>query len=418
MRAAIYGSVVGLPLLAAAALYIHFAFGPYAQPRLMLAWDIAVWADMIVWVAMMAIGAILRPTQADIDRFWTPAGGVLASVWTLLVIALVWLVMPTLPPNLKLVLCVLDITYVVLVLIAGAETRHPHNLAIFGIIGSLAACFIVTRQPHGGELALFLVWFGGTLLVLRRFVHGALNEAKAGRAASERALKLTAAERDARTNFIRAASHDLQQPIQAASLYFDQVLSAAGPDERAAAARGGRDAFASTQSLLEAMLDHLRLEAGAMPVRLERLAVADLLDGVVRAHAPAAVAAGMRLKAAPSRLILRADAKLSARALGNLAGNAVKHARGERILLAARRGREGMIDLWVLDDGEGVDPELEDLFAEFSQGRDAGLGGFGLGLSTVKRMAELMGGQARHEPAWRSGAAFVLSLPEAPCGSG
>lgn len=416
-RRGVFVSVAGLPLLAGAALYVHFAFGPLMDRRALLVWDLVVWSDMALWVGMLLAGQAMRPSQSAIDRFWTPFGAWLANVWTLLVIALVWLVMPAAPPDLALVLCVLVLTYVVLVLIAGSDTGQPHRLAIFGVVGSLTAFFLFSGRPHGPELALFLAWFLVTLLVLQRFVHGALEQAREGRAASERALRLTAAERDARTHFIRAASHDLQQPIQAASLYFDQALAAADAAERARAESGARNAFASTQALLGAMLDHLRLEAGAMPVRLERVAAADLLERTVRAHAPAAEAAGMRLKAAPGRFVLWADAELAARALGNLVGNAVKHARGERILLAARRGRDGRIDLWVLDDGEGVDPELEDLFADFSQGRSMAQGGFGLGLSTVKRMADLMGGRVRHEPAWRSGAAFVLSLPEAPCGS-
>lgn len=417
VRAAVFGAAVGLPLLAGAALYIQFTFDGLVARCLLLAWETVVWVDLAAWVVFLLIGAARRPSQEAIDRVWTPFGRRLADVWSLAVIASVWLFMPPSPPQLRLVLCVLDLTYVILVMIAGAEPRHSGNLPIIGVVGSLAAFFLLDGQPHAAELAFFLVWFGATLLILRRFVHGALNQAKDGRAATERALRLTAAERDARTSFIRAATHDLQQPIQAASLYFDQAFSAAEPAERAAAANGARSAFASTQALLETMLDHLRLEAGAMPVRPEAVPVADVLQRVVRAHAPAAQAAGMRLKAAPSRLVLWADPELTARALGNLVGNAVKHARGERILLAARRGRDGLIDLWVLDDGEGVDPDVENLFADFSQGRSAAQGGFGLGLATVKRIAELMGGRAGCEPAWRSGAAFVLSLREASCAS-
>ncbi len=41
------------------------------------------------------------------------------------------------------------------------------------------------------------------------------------------------------------------------------------------------------------------------------------------------------------------------------------------------------------------------------------LGGMGLGLSSARRLAELMGGQADLDPAWRRGAAFYLELPAA-----
>jgi signal transduction histidine kinase len=38
-------------------------------------------------------------------------------------------------------------------------------------------------------------------------------------------------------------------------------------------------------------------------------------------------------------------------------------------------------------------------------------GGFGLGLATVRRIAELMGGSAGLDPGWKGGAAFYLQLP-------
>lgn len=417
MRTLLFGSLVGVPLLAGAALYCQLTFAARVDPRLMMAWEIVAWGDLAVWVAAMLYALIRRPGPAELEQRWTPLGRRLADVWTGVVIAAVWLFLPAADGDLRVVVTVLAMTYVIILLLAGAETGSPAVPAIFGVLGSLATFFAMSGQQHGVALAVFLVWYAAAALVLRRFVHGALVQAKAGRAASEQALRLTAAERDARTSFIRAASHDLQQPIQAAGLYVDQAFSAPDPVEREAAAAGARRAVASTQALLGTMLDYLRLEAGAMPSRPQDAAVAPLLARVADIHRPAAQAAGMRLTALPSRHAARYDPDLAARALGNLVDNAIRHARGERILLAARRAANGMIDLWVLDDGEGVEPGDHDLFEDFAQGPGAGRGGFGLGLASVRRIADLMGGQAGHDRRWRAGAAFFLRVPEAACGS-
>jgi signal transduction histidine kinase len=54
------------------------------------------------------------------------------------------------------------------------------------------------------------------------------------------------------------------------------------------------------------------------------------------------------------------------------------------------------------------------LFDDYVQGSNHGdeiRGGFGLGLASVRRMAELMDGRAGHAPRWRSGSAFWIDVP-------
>ncbi len=418
MRTLIFGSLVGMPLLAGVTLYVQVTFSPLVAPRLIIPWLATAWGDLAVWSAAIIALVLLRPGRGQVERYWTPFGRRLVDVWSLLVVTGVWVFMPPSGPELRLLMTVLCMSYIIVTMLGGAETAHSPDLAIVAVLASLAAFFLSIHQPYGLALAVFLAWYGITALILRRFIQRALSQAREGRAASEAALRLTAAERDARTSFIRAASHDLQQPIQAASLYVEQALTADDPQDRQIATLGARNAFASTQALLETMLDHLRLEAGAMPVRLADTPVGSLFARVVEAHAPAAQAAGMRLKALPTGLKVVADPELAVRALGNLVGNAVKHARGERILLAARRRGDGQVDLWVLDDGEGVYGGIEGLFEDFSQGADVEeRGGFGLGLSSVRRFSGLMGGRAGHEPGWRNGAAFFVRLKEAECAS-
>ena len=71
--------------------------------------------------------------------------------------------------------------------------------------------------------------------------------------------------------------------------------------------------------------------------------------------------------------------------------------------------------IWVIDDGIGVAPiDAPLIFDEYYQAEAGSArrpGGFGLGLSSVRRLAALMGGTAGHDPRWLRGAAFYLDFP-------
>jgi signal transduction histidine kinase len=73
---------------------------------------------------------------------------------------------------------------------------------------------------------------------------------------------------------------------------------------------------------------------------------------------------------------------------------------------------EGGIELTIEDEGPGIPEDLRDvLFVPFRQGPNAGGRGVGIGLSLVKKFAELHGGTAVIEDRTGGGARFVITLP-------
>ena len=76
-----------------------------------------------------------------------------------------------------------------------------------------------------------------------------------------------------------------------------------------------------------------------------------------------------------------------------------------------------MVAVWVIDNGTGMlakdSPHIFDDYFQSSSTRDQVRGGFGLGLSSVKRIAKLLGGDAGLDAGWRGGAAFFVTVPEA-----
>ncbi len=117
-------------------------------------------------------------------------------------------------------------------------------------------------------------------------------------------------------------------------------------------------------------------------------------------------------------------------AMTNIVKNAVDAARpgGGRVAVrisdgarpgegaGARRGADGYVRITVEDDGPGMsDEELEKVFQPFYTTKAQGVG---LGMSIVKRLVELHGGEVRVASAAGAGTVVTVSLPRFPFGGG
>ncbi len=310
-------------------------------------------------------------------------------------------------------------------------------VAAFYVLGTIAVEFVATVRPppargrgslaplflsasiiaylaiEGGPLALALIVyhasFAWVMLVLRRILQRQSDRLY-------NALHQVEAERDARTRFLAAASHDLGQPLQAAQMFFDAAERHKAGPKHERAARSLHWAFETMGQQLEQILDHLKLEAGAATARSERFAIGPLMAELAEVNEAAALRSGTRIGVLPSSLAVVADPAMVRRALGNLIANALRHAKAKRVLIGARKAG-GHVRLWVIDDGTGI-PEADRarLFEDYQQGSNHGdeiRGGFGLGLASVRRLAEAMHGATGHDPRWTGGSAFWLDLPAA-----
>jgi signal transduction histidine kinase len=419
VRAASRLGMVGMAIMALVLAWTHHAFAAIVRPPILLDLWVGGMACVVVYFyAAMAVFLYRRPGDAETVGEWTKYGGYAQTGLNIGITISPWVLMPHADPGLQSLTTLLYVWYVSIGIMTNNAAVPMPAWEVAMLTLSVAGFALWNAGPYAPALAFFLIMIGLTMLSLRTMVRQSVLKALAAQEASDRseattrvALAAAAAERDAKTRFIAAASHDLQQPLHAASLFFDAALAMPEGAERRQAIAGAHSAFGSTQALLESMLDHLRLEAGAVRPRLEPLPVGPLLAAVAFEHGAAARAAGMAIRVVPGRLVANADSNLLKRALGNLVANAIRHARGEHVLIAAR-ARGGAAELWVVDDGRGIpDGEGERLFDDFAQGGAGGAGGFGLGLASVRRRMALMGGSAAHEPLWRGGAAFVLRLP-------
>lgn len=396
--------LVGLVVITTVTLFIRAEFAPIVDPALLNPWVAYMGACIVFQVGTIAASLVPGWRVKRSRRFWVAMGQIASLAFSAGIVASVWILMPPAGDILRLLMIILCMWFIAMVIILNRD-----RLSIVGalaVVASMASFTLVYDVEYALPLAGFLIMEGVALVMIRRLIWRAAETLEA-------ALAIVRKERDAKTRFIASASHDLQQPLQAASLYFDQILDSTDAALRERAVTGARSAFASTQSLLETMLDHLRLEAGAAPVRIDSVALDETLSAIALEHGSVALAAGMRIRVVRDGLIVAADRRMLKRILGNLVSNAIKHAQGEHILIGTRR-RGGRAEIWVIDDGNGIAAaDVDRIFEDYTRGTDHGVverGGFGLGLASARRMAQLMSGTLDLDRRWTGGCAFVLRL--------
>ncbi len=146
--------------------------------------------------------------------------------------------------------------------------------------------------------------------------------------------------------------------------------------------------------------------------------VMSVVDEVVARFRPLADREGVELVygLAPSAIVGCSHCVLTT-ILSNLVSNAIKHlGAADRRIVEIRAGAcaPGCARIEVADTGLGVDPAVRDrVFEPFVRGSKSATAGFGLGLTTVKRLAAGHGGRVGFAPEPGGGTCFWVELPTA-----
>lgn len=213
------------------------------------------------------------------------------------------------------------------------------------------------------------------------------------RAESERRAVAAASER--RAKFFAGANHDLHQPLQAMGIYLQILQMQSTPETKDVIAQLGATAQ-NISTLVEQLLEVSRIETGHLDVKMENVSVAELFAELAAEFAPVAASKGFFFLTRPLPLTVHTDPLFVKRILTNLITNAIRYSRkpGSKIVLAARRMRNGRITIGVYDQGPGISEEdRHRIFEAFYRG-EAGKHsetGYGLGLSIVSGLAKRLG---------------------------
>ena len=240
------------------------------------------------------------------------------------------------------------------------------------------------------------------------------REIKEARATADRANQ-------AKSRFLATASHDLRQPLQALALLNGTLRRLLRSDDATEALAQQDQAITAMSRLLNALLDISKLESGAIKPDITDFKVATLLEELRIEFASLAANKGLQLVVEVSAEIARSDPALVAQALKNLVSNAIKYTpRGWVRLRSRSRGR--VVRIEVCDSGSGISAEqLPYIFDEFYQvgvTTNTSRDGYGLGLSIVNRVVQLLGLHIEVQSELGAGSTFALELPASESAAG
>ncbi len=247
----------------------------------------------------------------------------------------------------------------------------------------------------------------------------------------ERTAELEASRAEAeaanlgKTRFIAAASHDLLQPLHAARLFTAAMIDRDPGNDLS----GKIDAsLGAVESLLDALLDISKLDAGAFKPEKRPFALQPLFESLATAFAPVAARHGVELVVVPTQAFVSTDPAFLRRILQNLLSNALRYGRVEgrppRVLLGCRRalqaggGEELRIE--VKDNGPGIAADKQviifDEFVRLQPEDEAPREerGLGLGLAIVDRIARMLDLPVGLASAPGRGSTFSVIVPRVP----
>lgn len=244
-------------------------------------------------------------------------------------------------------------------------------------------------------------------------------EARAARATLVRAVEEARAAERAKARLLAAMGHEIRTPLNVI-LGFAQLLKRSGLDgTRLAHVAAIESAGRTLMDLLGDLLDLSQAEAGRVKIDLQPFDLDAFLSQIADWwQAPAAAKwLGFRLVRDP-RLpaVVISDPERIRQVLNNFLGNAVKFTEAGSVTLsvaeAARDDSVLRLRFAVADTGPGLTPEeAAQIFRPFVRvgaGRDPG--GWGLGLSICREVAQAMGGSVGVDAAPGKGATFHFEL--------
>jgi PAS domain S-box-containing protein len=220
----------------------------------------------------------------------------------------------------------------------------------------------------------------------------------------------------ARADLVALVSHDLGSPLAAIRMTAHLIVNPHGNEAPEVNQKRGDlilRAAEEMKALISDLLQFHQLEGGRVVLHLDRHGVRDLIEDCLDLMRPLAVEASIQLVGRITQdLPLRCDRHRIIQALSNLVGNAIKFtAPGGTVTVSAETAFRA-IQISVQDTGDGIPPEEQaTIFDRYSQARNTGRAGNGLGLSIAKGIVEAHGGRIWVESQVGAGSTFYFTVP-------
>jgi PAS domain S-box-containing protein len=231
----------------------------------------------------------------------------------------------------------------------------------------------------------------------------------------EEALRAADRRKD---EFLATLAHELRNPLAPIRNAL-HIMRLSSDEEVQAEARGIMERqLGQMVRLIDDLLDVSRISLGHVRLHKQRVALGDVIRDAVEACQPLIESCGHQLRVVlpEESVYLDADSTRLTQVFSNLLNNAAKYSdRGAQIKLTAERNGSEVLAS-VKDTGIGIPsemlPQVFDQFSQINPSQRRSHSGLGLGLTLVKRLVEMHGGdvEARSDGPGK-GSEFIIRLP-------
>jgi signal transduction histidine kinase len=224
-----------------------------------------------------------------------------------------------------------------------------------------------------------------------------------------------------KNEILGTVAHDLKNPLGVilgrTEMLTELISTAASVESVTAQVTHIRDATKRLTTMVDHLISDAMADAFDITIRRETVDIAALANEVAEANRPLAVNKQQTITvSAPPHLMTMCDTDRIREAIDNLVSNAIKYSPiGGKIAMLVTHDEDNAT-IRVCDEGAGLSPEdLGRLFGRFqrlSAKPTAGESSTGLGLSIVKRIIDMHGGEVTAESAGPGqGSTFAITLP-------
>ncbi len=226
--------------------------------------------------------------------------------------------------------------------------------------------------------------------------------------------ELLARQATALEEFSERVAHDILGPLSTVGLSLD-VAERQAESSLATVLAPARASLQRVRLLVDDLLEFAR--AGGQPTPGARVDVSSCARDIVYELTPTAEAADVRLhlEAPTYQLTAACLPGVLASILVNLVRNAIKYTVGQPVReVSVRIFGNNAVHIEVEDTGPGIAAELQTvIFEPYTRVPNTSQPGLGLGLATVKRLAEAYGGAVGVRTTAKGGSLFGVRLPRA-----
>ena len=225
-----------------------------------------------------------------------------------------------------------------------------------------------------------------------------------------------------KSNFISKVSHELRTPLQAILGYTDILLEGLQGElnyPQKLMVKQTREAGEQLLNLISQLLDFEVIEKGEVVLSCDVFNIESLFNYLSHTMTSMAMKKKVILNFVleDKNIQLESDRNIVEKILLNIISNSIKFSKEDsKVLSSAKDVNSELIEFKIQDEGIGISKSnIAYIFDKFWQGDDSitrSYGGLGIGLSLVKKLVAILGGQIIVESKPNKGSVFKVLIPK------